>query len=85
MRWALSLIAGMTGRLIHSSAVSVGRGVAAPLTAGWVGSLGVDLGVAGATQQLIPQIGTTVGINLLEKVQLPNLASMFGAVTFAKA
>ncbi len=30
----------------------------------------VDLGVAGATQQLLAQIGTTVGINLLETVQV---------------
>ena len=33
----------------------------------------VDLGVAGATQQLLAQIGTTVGINLLETVQVATL------------
>jgi hypothetical protein len=30
----------------------------------------VDLGIAGATQQLLAQIGTTVGINLLETIQV---------------
>lgn len=30
----------------------------------------VDLGVAGATQQLMAQIGTTIGINLLETIQV---------------
>lgn len=34
-----------------------------------------DLGVAGATQQLMAHIGTTVGINLLETVQVAALAS----------
>ena len=34
----------------------------------------VDLGVAGATQQLLAQIGTTVGINLLETVQVATSA-----------
>lgn len=33
----------------------------------------VDLGVAGATQQLMAQIGTTVGINLLETIQVASL------------
>ncbi|MEI2700013.1 MAG: MFS transporter [Microthrixaceae bacterium] len=33
----------------------------------------VDLGVAGATQQLLAQIGTTVGINLLETIQVATL------------
>ncbi len=33
----------------------------------------VDLGVAGATQQLLSQIGTTVGINLLETIQVATL------------
>lgn len=35
----------------------------------------VDLGVAGATQQLMAQIGTTVGINLLETVQVAALGA----------
>jgi hypothetical protein len=35
----------------------------------------VDLGVAGATQQLLAQIGTTVGINLLETVQVAALGT----------
>lgn len=34
-----------------------------------------DLGVAGATQQLLSHIGTTVGINLLETVQVAALAT----------
>jgi EmrB/QacA subfamily drug resistance transporter len=34
-----------------------------------------DLGVAGATQQLLAQIGTTVGINLLETVQVAALGA----------
>jgi len=34
----------------------------------------VDLGVAGATQQLLAQVGTTLGINLLETVQVATLA-----------
>jgi len=34
-----------------------------------------DLGVAGATQQLMSHIGTTVGINLLETVQVAALAT----------
>jgi len=29
-----------------------------------------DLGIAGATQQLVAQVGTTVGMNLLEAVQV---------------
>jgi hypothetical protein len=33
----------------------------------------VDLGVAGATQQLMAQVGTTVGINLLETIQVTTL------------
>ena len=33
----------------------------------------VDLGVAGATQQLLAQIGTTVGLNLLETIQVATL------------
>ena len=33
----------------------------------------VDLGVAGATQQLLAQIGTPVGINLFVAVQVPTL------------
>lgn len=35
----------------------------------------VDLGVAGATQQLLAQIGTTVGINLLETIQVASTAA----------
>ncbi len=34
-----------------------------------------DLGVAGATQQLLAQIGTTVGINLLEAIQVATVAT----------
>lgn len=35
----------------------------------------VDLGVAGATQQLLAHIGTTVGINLLETIQVASVGA----------
>jgi EmrB/QacA subfamily drug resistance transporter len=45
----------------------------------------VDLGVAGATQQLLSQIGTTVGINLLETVQVAALAGAGLAASYRVA
>ena len=42
----------------------------------------VDLGVAGATQQLLAQIGTTVGINLLETVQVAALGTATLAASY---
>ena len=38
-----------------------------------------DLGIAGATQQLVAQVGTTVGMNLLEAVQVTAAAGAVGA------
>jgi MFS family permease len=35
----------------------------------------VDLGIAGATQQLFAHIGTTVGVNLLEAIQVASLSA----------
>lgn len=35
----------------------------------------VDLGIAGATQQLFAHIGTTVGVNLLEAIQVVSLSA----------
>jgi hypothetical protein len=45
----------------------------------------VDLGVAGATQQLFAQIGTTVGINLLETIQVTAAGTMALARSYSVA
>ena len=45
----------------------------------------VDLGVAGATQQLFAQIGTTVGINLLETIQVAAAGTMTLARSYSVA
>jgi DHA2 family multidrug resistance protein-like MFS transporter len=37
-----------------------------------------DLGIAGATQQLVAQVGTTVGMNLLEAIQVTAAAGTTG-------
>ena len=45
----------------------------------------VDLGAAGATQQLFAQIGTTVGINLLETIQVSAAGTMALARSYSLA
>ncbi len=59
----------------------VGIGAAQPRLAACVANAvhDEDLGIAGATQQLVAQVGTTVGMNLLEAVQVTAAAGAVGA------